>query len=255
MNDIAMSVDPRLGPGGNFPPEPIESAHDPHAAAIQAVAKLESAAIKWGAKKAIETAEAASDIAAFLSQLEAHWAEIESQRKKEKKPFDDGARAVQEKYKPLLDRILLLKGAITPLHTAWLKLKDRRIEQQRLAAEREAAEAQRRADQLAEQANGTGPGAVVNTIAAAEAAKEADAARRTAAAIPRRAQTRDSLGGRTRSLRTVWLAAVIEPDLCYRHFRDHPDVKDLLHRLANAAARAGVRHPDLPGCYIFSEEQ
>jgi hypothetical protein len=34
----------------------------------------------------------------------------------------------------------------------------------------------------------------------------------------------------------------------------HAEVKALLQRLANAAARRGVRNPNLPGCWIFSEE-
>jgi hypothetical protein len=105
-------------------------------------------------------------------------------------------------------------------------------------------------------------------IAAAEATKKADEARKAAAAAPLRAQVRGNLGGRTHSLRSVWKAELVRPaqDLAYTHFRNHPDMIALLDRLGNAVARAkdGPR-PDgglkagpcaaLPGYYVYQSEE
>jgi hypothetical protein len=89
------------------------------------------------------------------------------------------------------------------------------------------------------------PGTVTNLISATEAAQEAERARQEAAAVPRRAESRGALGGRTRNLRLTWHAEVVDVDLVYHHYRDHPEVQALLYRLANEAASSGVRNPAL----------
>lgn len=63
--------------------------------------------------------------------------------------------------------------------------------------------------------------------------------------MPRRAESRGALGGRTRNLRLTWHAEVVDVDLVYHHYRDHPEVQALLYRLANEAASSGVRNPAL----------
>jgi hypothetical protein len=244
MNDVA----PRY-PGDNMPPpEPVKLASD-------RVTALVENAEKWAERVPVinseELADACND---FLTQLDKQWQEFDAARAAEKKPFDDEAAAVQAKWKPLLERLNLCKIAIAPLHRAWLKLKQQRLDDERHDRERAAAEAQRRADQLAEQAKTGGPGTVTRLIAATEAAGAAEAARQEVRRVPPRAQSRGLYGGRTRSLRTTWYASVVDDELCYRHFRQRSEVKELLQRLANEAARSGVRNPDLPGCWIYSEE-
>ena len=247
MNDSVL--DPRLGIGGNLPPEPIDLARE----SVDALIKN---ANKWAEDVPIIDSEGlAASCNDVLNKLDAHLKELDEQRIKEKRPHDKAAAAVQAKWKPLLDKLEICKNAIAPLHSAWLRLKEARLKAERETKQREAAEAQRRAEQLAEQAKAGGANVVTNTILGMEAAAEAEKARRAVAAIPQRAQSRGNLGGRTRSLQTVWRAEIIDQDKCYLHFRGRQEVKDILSQLANAAARSGVRNPDLGGCWIFSEDK
>ena len=246
MNDAAPP--PRF-PGDNRPPP------EPIVLASGRVTTLIDAAEKWAERcPVIESEELADACNDFLTQLDKQFKEFDAARAAEKKPFDDDAAAVQARWKPLLERLTLCKTAIAPLHRAWLRLKQQRLDDERREREREAAEAQRVADQLARQAQAGGPGTVRNMIAAAEAAGEAEAARQAVTTVPKRAQSRGLFGGRTRSLRATWHATVVDQDLCYRHFRGRTEVKELLTRLASEAARGGMRNPDLPGCWIYSEE-
>lgn len=246
MNDNIP--DPRFGIGGNLPPEPIDVD-----ATIDA---LIANANDWaGRHLVIEDEKVAKDALDNLNKLQAHRAEYDEMRKAEKKPFDDGALAVQRKWVPRIDRIDACIKPFNGLRNAWLNLKEVRRKAALEAAELAAAEAQRRADQLAEKAKAGGPNVVTNTILGMEAEAEAEKARKAVAAVPQRAQERGNLGGRTHSLRTYWYADVIDQDLCYQHFRARPEIKDVLAKLANAAARAGTRNPNLPGCWVDSEER
>jgi hypothetical protein len=254
MNDL-----PIAGLGHNQP--------DPALTAALRVDALIETADAWAAKyPAIEVESVAAAANDFLAQMDAHWKEFDAARDAEKRPFDEASKAVQAKWKPLLDKIAACRRTIKSLHDGWLRLKARQLEDERRKCEYEAAEAQRRADQLTRQAQAGGPGTATNVINAVEAAQEAELAAVRAAAVPKRAQSRGALGGRPRSLRTVWLATVVEWNLLYEHYKDHPDVKNVLQGLADAAVRAkgGPRppawqkegsNPNLPGVWIYSEEQ
>ncbi len=259
MNDNML--DPRLRIGGNLPPEPID--------VDVAIDDLIGNANRWAARcPVIETEEVAKDAIDQLNKLKAHRAEYEALRKAEKKPFDDGALAVQRKWLPRTERIDACIKLFDGLRRGWLNLQ----EAARLKAEREAAEAafeaQRRADQLAEQAKAGGAHVVTNTILGMEAAAEAERAREALRAVPRRAQVRGNLGGRTHSLRTYWFADVVDWQKCFDYFHEPEDrgdpnsrripvreLREVLISLANAKARTGVRNPDLPGCWIDFEEK
>jgi hypothetical protein len=235
--------------GANNPPEPIVAPED------KLVAELVASATKWSEQyPAIDTEEVAKAAADWIKQLNDLSDDYEEKFKAAKAPHEKELKRVRDEWKPRLEKIAICLRAINPLHRAYLRKKDARLKAEREAAERAAAEAQRLADQLAEQAKAGGPGTVTNMIAAAEATQEAEKARQTAAAVPRRAQVRGNLGGRTHSPRTEWRALVVQQDLLYGYFKTHPDVVELLQRLANAAARRGMRNPNLPGCWISSEQ-
>jgi hypothetical protein len=271
MNDL-----PIAGIGHNRPPEPLDTAAaaEKRVADPIKVADLIKTADEWAEKypapTQVESVAAADRVLGaaneFLNQLDAHWNELDAARIAEKRPHDIAAAAVQAKYKPQLDKIDLCRRAVKALHNGWLKLKGARERADRERDLRAAAEEQRRADQLAEQAKAGGPGTVTNLVNSAEAAQEAERLRQRAVAIPQRPQSRGAISGRARSLRTAWLAKVVEWNLLYEHYKDHPDVKDVLQELANAAVRAqgGPRppagqkegsNPKLPGVWIYAEEQ
>lgn len=256
MNDNFPN--PRAVIGDNKAPEPVSETAEksPLDRARERMDLEVASANEWSAQyQEIEDAALANEANQKLDQLDAVWNEIEAIRKAEYKVHDDRAKAVQRNFKPLLDGIAACRLVIHRLHQGWLAFDQRRIDAERVEKERIAAEERRRADQLAEQAKAIGPNAATRIIQAKEAEAEAERARQAAAAAPKRAQTHGTLGGRTRSLRTVWAASIVEQDLVYRHFRNRAEVKDLLQSLANAAARGGIRNPNLPGCWVFSEEQ
>jgi hypothetical protein len=241
MNDI-----PLAGIGHNAPPEPIDIDAEIEALIANANAWAEQHPV-------VETEEVAAKAIDNLNQLQGHRAKYDALRKKEKKPFDDGAAAVQNKWLPKFDRIDACIKVFVRLRASWFARDKEQREAAEREAEREAAEARRRADQLTEQAQARGT--ATNLIAATNAAQEAERKRQEAAAIPKKTQIRGSLGGRVHSPRTVWFAYIADQDLCYQHFRNHPDMKALLQRLANAAARSGVRNPNLGGCLVDSKEE
>ncbi len=250
LHDNENNVAERLRIGANFPPEPIEGAKED-----RRLAELIANADAWAAEHPLIEDEAVGvEAANWLEQLEKHLKEFQKKFKEEKAPYEAKLAESRAKWHPRLERIEICLRSIRPGFRAWIKLKENRRRAEEAAKAREAAEAQRRADQLAEQAKVGGPNAVSQTIVALEATQQAEQARQAVADMPRRAQVRGSLGGRTHSLRTVWQATIVEQDLCYRHFRDHTEVKGLLQRLANAAARGGARNSNLPGCWVYSEE-
>ncbi len=239
--------------GANNPPEPIEAPEDKRVADLIANAndwaKLHPDGLRWTE----EIAVAATD---QLNQLDKDWDKIEAKRVAERAPLNERLKAIQARYLPWLNRIDICRQAIRGPHTAYKRLAEQQRKAREAEAARVAAEAQRRADQLAEQAKAGagGPKAVSQTIIAMEAAEEAERARKAAAEVPRRTRIRGNLGGRTHSLRTVWKADLVEVDIeaAFQHYKHKAEVKDLLTRLANADARAGVRR--IPGFYVHEEQ-
>ena len=239
----------------NQPPEPVETETAATALAPEdkRISDLIEAATKWAEQyPTIEDEGIAAACTDYLNQLDEHWTAFDERRKAEREPHNKALKAIQDKWLPRLERIDICRRALRPLKQAYLKLKDARLKAEREAAARQAAEAQHRADQLAEQAKAGGPNAIGQTIVALEATQEAERARQAVAALPQRAQVRGTLGGRTHSLRTVWTADIVEIDKTFAHYKGRAEVKDLLRRLANADARAGIRH--IPGCHVYREE-
>lgn len=249
--------------GANFPPGAVEPATDPVDENIAAL--IANADAHVAAHPTIEDAEAGDAAANFLQQLRDHYDELKKSFDEEKVPHEEKLAEIRAKYHPRLERLQICIKSIRPLVRAWINLLENRRKAEEAVRVRVAAEAEQRAQQLAEQAAAGSRNAVTNTIAAAEAAREADAARKALAEMPRRAQVRPSLGGATLSPTKLWRARVVVQDDLYKNLRDHRDVVALLDRLANAAVRAkdGPRPPGrelqgrsdaLPGCWIYQEE-
>jgi hypothetical protein len=80
---------------------------------------------------------AASEVVAVNKALK----EIEDRRLRITRPMDEAKREVMDLFRPTLDRLTALKGSISTAMLTWKKEDDRRIE-----AERQKAEAARRAE-------------------------------------------------------------------------------------------------------------
>jgi hypothetical protein len=237
--------EPMLGMGHNLPPTEADVARE-------RVEGLVSAANRWARERPeITDAETAARANDFLEQLAAEAKKLELQRRAEKRPHEDAAKAVDARYRPLADMVGACKLVVTALHSAWLRREQDRLAIERRRKEAEAREAQRLADEAARKA--AAAASVSDLIAASEAERAAKEASAAAAAVPERAQTRGQLSGRARSLKTTWHARVVDPYAAIRHYRDRAEVRELVERLANADARAGVRA--IPGCAVYSTQE
>lgn len=153
-------------------------------------------------------------------------------RKAEAKPFDDGKKAVQAKWKPIIDKadrgVAECKAALTPY----------RIEKQRIADEaarkaREEAEAKERAAQEALRQSD-------DLEAKFQAEQELEQAKKLAAVA-------NKIDRSPTGLRTYWEAELTEKGAALRHYlKTQPDeFSDLIQTLADRDAR-GAR-PPVPG--------
>ena len=127
----------------------------------------------------------------------------DEQRAAEKKPHDDAAKAVQARWKPLIDRCDMaadeIKRLLTPYRTAKQKAKDEAARKAREEAEerqRAAQEALRQSDDL-------------ETRFAAE--EELKAAQKLTAVANR--ADREATG-----LRTYWVAELVDPMAALKHY-------------------------------------
>ncbi len=241
------------GPGHNRPPSAIDAEPPPIDLARQRVDEEITSANKWAEQvKVIDSEEKAKALADKLDQLTKLFQKYDAMRAAEKRPHDEKSAEVQENWR-FIFRLKICKEALQPLESDWLRREKLRLAADRQEKERVAREAQRRADQLAEQAKAGGPNVVGNRIDAADAAAEAERAREAVAAVPVRAQSRGNLGGRARSLKRVAKAQVVDWDKCYQHYRLRGEVRDVLATLASADARHGVK--EIPGCFLWTEDE
>ena len=260
-NDKLAVTNPRAVIGGNKPPEPTaESNDEPIAPEDKRVADLIANALNWAAQyPKIETEEIAVAATDWLDQLDEDWDKIEAKRVAERAPLNQQLKAIQARYLPWLEQINICRRAIRAPHTAYKLAAERQRKAREAEAARVAAEAQSRADQLAEQAKAGGPSAIAQTIVAREAEQEAERARQAAAAVPKRTQIRGALGGRTHSLQTVWKADIHEIEKTFAHYKGRREVFELLQSLANADVRNPRLWPNpedrhIAGCHCYSEQ-
>ena len=183
-----------------------------------------------GGKVDSDEKEAAID--AILDDFRTASKDADKARVTEKKPFDDGAKAVQVKWKPIVDKAdrgaLACKEALTPYRVAKQAAAN---EAARIAREESAAKAQaaqdalRKSDDLEE---------CYQAEIQLEASKKLEA---QANRIDRTAT----------GLRTSWTAEITDKAAALRYYLNrHPDdFLALIQRLADQDARTA--RPDAPG--------
>jgi hypothetical protein len=133
--------------GHNNPP-----AHEAFALHIEELFKLVSDTAAGGC---VETDEQDAALEGLLDDVRKARKDADAERAAEKKPHDDAAKAVQAKWKPLLDRCDIaadeIKRLLTPYRTAKQRAKDEAARKARAEAEakqRAAQEALRQSDDL-----------------------------------------------------------------------------------------------------------
>lgn len=171
-------------------------------------------------------------------------------RAEEKKPHDEAAKAVQAKWKPLLDRCDLVNDTAKKALTPFLAAQEaKRIEAERLAR----AEADRKAEE-ARQALAAASTDLTAREAAESALKEADKAAEEADRIAKeKAHAKGE--GRAVGLRSYWVPALTDPKAALKHYMTaQPQaLKDWLLDQAEKDVRAGAR--SIPGFTITEERR
>jgi len=143
MNDLSVTGNERIVPGGNNPP-----AFDAHKAHID---DLFEEAQNWLVGKAIESAAEAEGVEALLDMARQAKKAADEARAAEKAPFLEKGRAVDALWAPIIKRADMIadtcKQVLTPWRTEIARQKEAAALKARLEAEaeREAAQAAMRA--------------------------------------------------------------------------------------------------------------
>ena len=214
------------------------------------MASLHELAESWLDGKPAQSQAEVDELSALLDEARKAKKEVDSARKEEAKPFDDGKAEVQARYNPLLknaDTIAdALKAAMAPF-MAKMEAEKRAREE---AARREAEEARRKADEAMREANRADLAAREQAEALADAAKRAEYAAR--AAVNDKAKATG--GSRAVTLRIIYRAEVTDLTAAARHYWPLAKAEFLavVERLAAEDARAGKR--DIPGVTIHEDK-
>jgi hypothetical protein len=186
----------------------------------------------------VETAEAAAIVAKLIDEGRKAGKDADNLRKEEAKPFDEGKKAVQARWKPVIDKTDLIvataKRALLPYQ---MKLE---------AEQRERADQARREAEAARQAQ-------IDAERAAQASADLDAAQREASKADKATAAVPVEGARAISLRAVWRAEITDRRALLQHYmRTRPaDLEAWLQMQADRDVHAGIRV--IPGVLVKDE--
>jgi type IV secretory pathway VirB10-like protein len=190
----------------------------------------------------ITNEQQAEAVSSLLNRLRRVSRDADEARKVEKKPHDDAAKAVQQKWTPIISKAELAATTAKQALAPYLKA----IED----LQREQAEAARReADRLAEIARTAHQGASGNLHASEDAERLLRAAKAAEkdAARAEKAKAHATGGERAVGLRSVWSPALTDSCAALKHYRatKPEDLKAWLIEQAEKDVRAGAR--SIPG--------
>lgn len=226
--------------GDNNPPP--ESALDTWAEHVASLFELAESVGK------IETAEHAASI----GQLKADATKAEGDIKKavtaERKPHTDAANAISKAYKPVIDRVALVKDTAAKLLKPWLEEQDRLAR----AAEEKARQIARDAEEAARKAAAETDETDIASVEAANEAEKTAKRAKTAARVAASAKPKAATDGRAVSLRTVGYDVTITDRKALLFHVAETDAAALeywLHSWAEGRARE-TKGVALPGCTV-----
>jgi hypothetical protein len=242
----AISENPRVVIGGNGPPEPT-----PFERAEETVTDLYDEAKLWldGAK--VDNQDLADGIANLLNFLRSAEKQADTARTEEKAPHLEAGRAVDAKYKPLLDMTKRATDACKKALAPWLV----ELENKRAAAAQKAREEAEEKARIAQEALRSTDAANLEARAQAEAlVDEAKKANRTASRIENNTSKVGGAVGRAVSLRTHYAAEVTDANAFTRFIwlNYRADMAEFLGGFAKQLVDAGKR--DLPGVTVHEEK-
>lgn len=240
-----IDSNPRAVIGGNNPPEPT-----PFDQAEAEILMLFDQAKGFLDGEPIANQAQADDVGRLDAMIMKARKVADTQRAEEKKPYDDAAKAVQEKWKPLLTRCDLARDACKQALTPYL----RKLDEEKRAREEEARREAERVRREAEEAMRSAHRYDLEAREAAEAKlREADEAEKAA----RRAEKDKAHvagGSRAKGLRTVYRAEITGTSEFARYlWANHPaDMRDFLDKMAAILVSRGLRA--IPGVTVHEEK-
>lgn len=234
----------------DFNPLAITKTHNqpPELLLFQEIDDLYEEARNWADGEPITSQEMAEAITTLREGIHEAGKRADALRIDEKKPHDDAAKAVQDKYnkyvQPKKGRVDMAKSALDALLTPWRTrvAAEKAAEAARVAAEAEAARA---AAQAAVQAS-------AGNLAEREAAEGLLA---DAKALEKTARRADKAATTGLGLRTVWTAVLEDPEkaLDWAYGRAADEFMAVAQRNADEAVRAGLRQ--VPGFRVVEEKR
>lgn len=223
---------PSVHIGHNNPP-----AFEAHSMNIEDLFQLVSDSTSGGK---VETDEQDAALDALLDDFRKARKAADAERAAEKKPHDDAGKAVQTKWKPLLDRCDAATNEIKALLTPYRTEKQRAKDDAARKARQEAEERQQAAQAKLQQSD--------NLEARFEAEQELKAAKGLTAVANR--IDREATG-----LRTVWTHSIVSRADLLRHVKERypEDLADMLNEWARKKVAAGAR--SIPGVEITESKR
>jgi hypothetical protein len=230
--------------GHNNPPK-----DDPFEAFTAHIGDLFEEAKNFLDGEAIDSDAQADAVSKLLEMLRTAAKDADKARSAEKKPHDDAAKAVQAKWKPLLDKADLAVTTCKRVLAPWLQAKEAVA---RAAAEVARAAAEAKAHAAAEAMRQT----TLDDLAGREQAEALVRDAEDAEAAARRAEkVRPQAAGDTRAvtLRTRYRPELINASEALRHYvATNPDaIKACLLSLAETDVRSGKHQ--IPGFTIHED--
>lgn len=242
---MADDANPRAIIGANNPPV------DPFDGFAAHFDTLRTEAGNWLDGSAIQSQAQADEVSRLMDEFRRAAKDADKARAEEKRPHDEAAKAVQAKWKPLLDgaerAVELCKKTLSP----WLQ---RIEEEKRAAAEAARLEAEAKAAAAAEAMRA----APETDIAAREAAdalvQDAKAAEQSANRAEKD-RAHATGGQRATTLRSYFTPVLTDPKAALLHYvaQRPEDVKEFLTSLAKQEVSAGKR--SIPGFDVIEERR
>lgn len=242
---MADDLAPVAGIGHNAGPEPT-----PFELYSNAVENLTLEARNFLDGEPIDSQQLADSVSILMDTLRKTKKEADEARAAEKKPHDDAAKAVQAKWKPIIEKADLAVDTCKKALRPWL-------EKLEAEARERAEEARREAERKAQEAAAAAQAAAVSAdFSAREDAEEKVKEAKQAEAEAKRAEKArpQAVGGaRATTLRTTYRPELIDLSDAVKHYWqvNRPAFEDLVCRLAAEDVRGGKR--SLPGFFIHEE--
>ena len=245
-------VNERAVIGDNNPPEPktpfdkIMIRHD----------DLMGEARIWLDGTIVKTEAEASKVGLLMASIRDLVKEAEAQRVKENKPFDDGKKAVQERYGALIAKTKTKTGSLVlALNKCQEALAPWALEQERIAREEQQRkeEEARKAEEAALEAMQSRSGDLEDEVKAEELASAAEQAKKEA---KKAAKVRGGVkvdGFKAVTTRKRYIAKVVDLRECARYFweKDPDAMADIFNTLAQKAVNSGAR--EIPGVKVIED--